>query len=241
MRRIFSLILPFLLCCTFCALADDGPALSHPSASAGKRTVDEILRNVGPRAEARLKPYFAKAGVSYPPSRLTFIGLKDELELEVWAEKDSRWVHVATYDVYGASGGLGPKQKAGDSQVPEGIYNVTELNPNSRFHLSMKLDYPNSFDRLMAHSEGRSNLGGNIYLHGKTKSKGCIAVGDLAIEELFVLTARTGIKNVKVVIVPYDFRRQIFHSAIRVAPPWLPDLYDKLGQELTNYSRKDHI
>ncbi len=241
MKKISSFVLLFLLYFTVCALGDDCRVPTHPSAPVGKRTVAEILKKIGPRAEARLKPYFDRAGVSYPPSRVTFIGLKDELELEVWAEKGKQWVYIATYDVYGASGGLGPKQMAGDGQVPEGIYNVTELNPNSRFHLSMKLDYPNSFDRLMARSDGRINLGGDIYLHGKTKSKGCIAVGDQAIEELFVLTARTGIKNVKVVIVPYDFRRQIFHSAIRIAPPWLPDLYEKLGQELTNYSQRDHI
>ena len=241
MKRPFSFIVLFLLYFTLCAFGYDGTAPPHPSAPAGKRTIAEILREIGPRAEARLKPYFDKAGVSYPPSRVTFIGLKDELELEVWAEKGRRWVYVATYDVYGASGGLGPKQKAGDGQVPEGIYSVTELNPNSRFHLSMKLDYPNGFDRLMAQSDGRSHLGGDIYLHGKTKSKGCIAVGDRAIEDLFVLTARTGIKNVKVVIVPYDFRTQIFHSAIRITPSWLPDLYEKLGQELANYGQRDHI
>jgi L,D-transpeptidase catalytic domain len=206
------------------------------STTDGKRTVDAVLREIGPQAEARLKLYFEKAGVSYPPSRVTFIGLKDELELEVWAEKDHRWVFVTTYEIYGASGGLGPKQRAGDGQVPEGIYAFIDLNPNSRFHLSMKLDYPNNFDREMAHSEGRLNLGGNIYLHGKTKSKGCIAVGDRAIEDLFVLTAQTGVENVKMVIVPYDFRRNVPHSPLRVAPQWLPDLYKKLKQELADYN-----
>ncbi|MDA8434189.1 MAG: L,D-transpeptidase family protein [Nitrospiraceae bacterium] len=239
MKRTFSFFVLFLLYFALGAFGYDGTAPSHPSAPAGRRTVADVLREIGPRAESHLKPYFEKAGLSYPPSRVTLIGLKDELELEVWAEKDHQWVYVATYDVYGASGGLGPKEKAGDGQVPEGIYRITELNPNSRFHLSMKLDYPNGFDRLMAKSDGRSHLGGDIYLHGKTKSKGCIAVGDQAIEELFVLTARTGIEKVKMVIAPYDLRTNTPHSEIRVSPSWLPKLYETLGQELTKYRPKE--
>ena len=156
-----------------------------------KRSVPGVLKHVGTRVESRLRTYFERAGVSYPPSRLTLIGLKDEMELEVWVEKDGRWVFITTYDIYAASGNRGPKQTAGDLQVPEGVYRITELNPNSRFHLSMKLDYPNEYDRLMAHYNGRSNLGGNIYIHGRAKSKGCLAVGDANIEELFVLAAKT--------------------------------------------------
>jgi hypothetical protein len=235
MKRTPSFLVVFSFSFVLCAFGYDRPALPRPSSALAKRTVSDVLRDVGPRAEANLKPLFEKAGVSYPPSRITFIGVKDELTLEVWAEKDGQWVSVTTYEVYGASGGLGPKQKAGDSQVPEGIYTVTELNPNSSFHLSMKLDYPNSFDREIAQSEGRSNLGGNIYLHGGTKSRGCIAVGDRAIEKLFVLVARTGIENVRVVIVPYDFRRNAPHSPLRISPPWLPHLYKRLGQELAKY------
>ena len=54
---------------------------------------------------------------------------------------------ICVYPVLGASGVLGPKLKEGDRQVPEGVYRVPELNPNSDFHLSLRLDYPNEFDR----------------------------------------------------------------------------------------------
>ena len=55
--------------------------------------------------------------------------------------------------VLGASGGLGPKLREGDRQVPEGVYSIVYLNPNSVAHLSLALGYPNAFDR--AHADGR--------------------------------------------------------------------------------------
>ena len=202
-----------------------------------KRSVAGVMKKIGTRAESRLKPFFERAGVPYPPSRLTLIGLKDEMELEIWAEKDGGWVHIATYEIYAASGNGGPKQTAGDLQVPEGVYRITELNPNSRFYLSMKLDYPNDYDRLMARYDGRSKLGGDIYIHGKAKSKGCLAVGDATIEELFVLAARTGTENTKVVIVPYDFRKKTPKTDEEKGPAWLPDLYENLVREMARYQR----
>ncbi len=201
-----------------------------------KRSVQDVIRKVSPRVENRLKTFFSQAGVSYPPSRLTLIGLKDEMELEVWAERGGQWVYIATYDVLAASGEAGPKQKAGDRQVPEGIYRISELNPNSRFYLSMRLDYPNEYDRMKARQDGRSNLGGDIYIHGKAKSKGCLAVGDAAVEELFVLAARTGVENTQVLIVPYDFRQKMPVINQKNGPAWLSELYQKLGHELQNYN-----
>ena len=196
-----------------------------------------VLKHFVTRVESRLRTYFDRAGVSYPPSRLTLIGMKDEMELEVWAEKDGHWIYITTYDIYAASGNGGPKQTAGDIQVPEGVYKITKLNPDSRFHLSMKLDYPNEYDRLMAHYDGRSNLGGNIYIHGRAKSKGCLAVGDANIEELFVLAAKTGTDNTKVIILPYDFRKKAPKTNREESPAWLPDLYEKLVREMVRYCR----
>jgi hypothetical protein len=239
MKRVYFFTVVLFFLSELGAFGYHRPSPADLPGPSGKRTVSDVLKKVGPHVEAHLKTLFEKAGVSYPPSRVAFITLKDELELEVWAEKDRQWAYVTTYDVYGASGGLGPKERAGDGQVPEGIYSVSELNPNSVFHLSMKLDYPNSFDREVARSEGRFDLGGDIYLHGKTKSRGCIAIGDRAIEELFVLAARVGIENVRVVIAPYDFRRSTPHSPLRISPPWLPELYERIGHELAKYGPQE--
>ena len=59
----------------------------------------------------------------------------------------------------------------------------------------MKLDYPNAFDRLHANAEGRTQPGSNIFIHGKAASIGCLAMGDAAIEELFLLVSDIGISQ----------------------------------------------
>jgi murein L,D-transpeptidase YafK len=115
--------------------------------------------------------------------------------------------------------------------VPEGFYALEALNPNSRFHLSLKLDYPNAVDRQQAALEGRDQLGGDIFLHGKDVSVGCLAMGDMAIEELFVLVALIGIERVTVLLAPYDFRqRAVERDSSR--PQWVEALYRDLHREL---------
>ncbi|HSK18243.1 MAG TPA: L,D-transpeptidase family protein, partial [Longimicrobiales bacterium] len=76
----------------------------------------------------------------------------------------------------------GPKRHQGDAQVPEGFYNIDLFNPNSSYHLSMRVDYPNARDRA-ANPDG--NLGGDIYIHGDCVSEGCLAMTDEGIEELY--------------------------------------------------------
>lgn len=205
----------------------------------GKPGVAGVIRQIGPKAEARIKPFFERAGIPYPSQRLAFVVLKEERELEVWAENGGQWVHVRTYDILAASGSQGPKQRRGDRQVPEGIYQIIDLNPASRFHLSMKINYPNDYDLQRARDEKRSNLGGDIYIHGKAKSCGCLAVGDTAIEELFVLVAKTGPNNVKVVIAPNDMRKYGPSPDVPSKPSWLPDLYETIGQELTKFKIRE--
>jgi hypothetical protein len=214
----------------------------HSHRSHGRKTVSDVLKTIGPRAEARLKPYFKDAGVAYPPRQIALIGLKDEMQIELWAEQDARWVHIRTYEILAASGDLGPKEKVGDHQVPEGIYHITSLNPNSRFHLSMKIDYPNDFDLEKAMADKRTRLGGDIFIHGKAKSVGCIAVGDEAIEELFVLVARTGIEDATVVIAPNDLRRwKPWLDNTRKHPSWLTELYDSISQEMAKFREKQGV
>jgi hypothetical protein len=208
---------------------------------AGK-TVASVLRTIGPHAEERLKPYFESAGVAYPPRQIALIGLKDEMQLELWAAKDNGWVHIRTYEILAASGDVGPKQRVGDHQVPEGIYHITSLNPNSRFHLSMKIDYPNDFDLEKAREDNRKRLGGDIFIHGNAKSIGCIAIGDKAIEELFVLVAETGMDNTTVVIAPNDLRRwDPWLDAGQQYPSWLPELYNSISQEMAKFREKPGV
>lgn len=197
----------------------------------GKRTVSEAVAIYAPQAEKRLIPWFEKAGVSYPPSSVTLIALKQEKKLELWTETDTKPVFIREYDVLAASGHSGPKLVEGDRQVPEGFYNIEGLNPNSSYHLSLKLNFPNELDLAMASREGRNNPGNNIFIHGKSASIGCLAMGDPVIEEIFVLADRVGKENISVIISPFDFRKK--------SPPkrsdWLGELYERIDNELIRY------
>ena len=176
---------------------------------AAPKTIAERVTEFGAIVRERLEPKFRAAGVSYPPRRVTLIGLKRERRLEVHAAgADGVARFICAYPVLAASGRLGPKLREGDRQVPEGIYRVRGLNPNSRFHLSLWIDYPNAFDRARATADRRTNLGGEIMIHGNFVSKGCLAMGDPAAEDLFVLAALTGIENVSVIFAPMDFRTE---------------------------------
>ncbi len=78
-----------------------------------------------------------------------------------------------TYPVCRVSGGLGPKTASGDLQAPEGLYALTlaQLNPRSRFYLSLNLGYPNAFEAA------RGWTGDALMIHGGCVSVGCYAHG----------------------------------------------------------------
>jgi hypothetical protein len=207
----------------------------------GGYRVEERLAQFGERAQARLAPYFASAQLVFPPARVALVAFKDSRILELYAPApDGSWRVVRSYPILAASGVVGPKLREGDEQVPEGIYALTSLNPNSRFHVSLRLGYPNEFDHRMAQADGRTALGGDIMIHGKALSSGCLAMGDEAAEELFTLVAATGLHNARTVISPTDFRRgpsQAVSAALDggMAPAWAGMLYRQLAGELSNY------
>ncbi len=100
------------------------------------------------------------------------------------------------------SGGPGPKLRSGDGQIPEGLYRIDAVNPNSAYHLSLRVSYPNDEDRRRSAELGISDLGGDIYIHGKDASIGCIAIGDDAIDQVFYVVNRVDALAVPVLIVP---------------------------------------
>ncbi len=198
-----------------------------------EKTVDDRLREYGSTSRARLKPYFDAKQVPYPPARLTLVGLKQERQLEIYAAGQNQELqYIHTYPILGASGGPGPKQKEGDHQVPEGIYAVEWLNPNSLYHVSFRIGYPNEFDRAQAQVEGRTNLGGDIMLHGGSGSVGCLAMGDPASEDFFVLAADTGISNITIILSPVDFRQGRTVMITDRFPKWTHALYDTIKAKL---------
>ena len=109
---------------------------------------------------------------------------KKEEVLEVWLQKDSgEYALFLDYPICIYSGELGPKTREGDKQSPEGFYAVGReaMNPNSQYHLSFNLGYPNAYDRAHGYS------GSMLMVHGKCVSIGCYAMGDRQIEEIYTL------------------------------------------------------
>lgn len=144
-------------------------------------------------------PYTAgKATAPIPPKLLADISdknmevsspilvrvFKTESELEVWKQdRTGRYALLKTYPICKWSGDLGPKVREGDRQAPEGFYNITpaQMNPNSQFYLAFNLGYPNAFDR--AHDR----TGAHLMVHGDCSSRGCYAMSDEQILEIFAL------------------------------------------------------
>jgi murein L,D-transpeptidase YafK len=186
MRRAFTLLL-------LPALLGGGYYLLTPE---GRQFIDRVRINMT-RAEyhalfrageplpgtpdlARFDERLAAHGVSMGvPVYLRIFKLESELEL--WVEKDGRFVRFATYPICLWSGRLGPKLKEGDRQAPEGFYTVAaeQLNPNSRMHRSFSLGFPNVFDQ----AHGRT--GSFLMVHGGCASIGCYAVTDPVVDEIW--------------------------------------------------------
>ena len=117
------------------------------------------------------------------------------------------------YAIVLGSNDSGPKQGEGDRRTPEGEYYICFKNPQSRFHLSLGLSYPNLTDAGRGLAQGviseeeyrqiaeaqrykqippwKTALGGEIFIHGgkdmREATVGCIAVSDQDIEEIFPL------------------------------------------------------
>ncbi len=89
----------------------------------------------------------------------------------------------------------GHKQVEGDGRTPEGLYHIDRRNPDSEYHLSIGISYPNDRDRERARKLGKSP-GGDIFIHGRGNPRdylipdwtwGCIAVTNKEIEEIYAM------------------------------------------------------
>lgn len=129
---------------------------------------------------------------------------KEEGVMEAWLgdQETGQYALYKTYPICKFSGVLGPKEAEGDKQAPEGFYlvGVNQLNPNSQFHLSLNLGYPNAYDR----AHGRT--GSALMIHGGCASTGCFAMTNPGIEEVYLLVdnaMRNGQEYVNVHIYPF--------------------------------------
>ncbi len=109
---------------------------------------------------------------------------KEEAELEIWKKnRDGEYALLKTYPICRWSGDLGPKKKEGDRQAPEGFYTITpgQMNPNSNYYLAFNTGFPNAYDRAMGYT------GSELMVHGDCSSRGCYAMTDEQIQEIYAL------------------------------------------------------
>ena len=102
---------------------------------------------------------------------------------------------VKEYKVGLGSAPEGPKRFEGDGKTPEGSYVIDRRNPNSSYHLSIGISYPNEADIAYAEAHGK-RPGGDIFIHGRARKNwfkgkdwtaGCIAVKNRHMEEIFMM------------------------------------------------------
>src|SRR5215470_1776413 len=179
MREFLSLlILALLIGSVLFALAPEGrQTLDRVRINAVRAEYQALWRAgeqlAGTPDLAHLDDRLAAQGVKLgDPVMLRLFKLESQLEL--WVEKDGRFVRFATYPICLWSGRLGPKVREGDRQAPEGFYTVAseQLNPNSSMFRSFNLGFPNAFDQ----ANGRT--GSFLMVHGGCASVGCYAVTD---------------------------------------------------------------
>ena len=109
---------------------------------------------------------------------------KEEAELEIWKkDRNGEYALLKTYPICRWSGDLGPKVREGDRQAPEGFYNISpaQMNPQSAYYLSFNTGYPNAYDRSLGHT------GSELMVHGDCSSRGCYAMTDEQIAEIYSL------------------------------------------------------
>ena len=168
------------------------------------------VRNAFARHESGIKKLFADKGINYPCSNILFRGFKALNDLELWARNSpgDTFTLIKTYKICALSGILGPKRYEGDRQVPEGFYFITEFKPNSDYHLSMFVNYPNYSD--LTHGN-KTKPGGDIYIHGACMTVGCMPMTNEWIEEMYVIALQARINgqlNIPVHIFPIRYTKQ---------------------------------
>lgn len=201
----------------------------------GIETIESRVKALKDDVTNRLLPNIEKLGLKNFPNEISFLAFKDEQIFEVYVNIENDWKLLKQYNFTNISGELGPKLKEGDRQIPEGIYKIEYLNPNSTYYLSLKVSYPNEFDKKHANQDGRSNLGGDIFIHGNNLTVGCIPLGDEAIEEIFLLAHYAFNNDIKVIISPKDFRVTSNIPNIK-SIDWEKELYLYLTKALTKYN-----
>lgn len=174
----------------FLFLAVGLPATGHAARPSAFATIDRCLAGTGKAWNYRSRQ--CEAAPSGPVDR-------------IYVDKSEHWMAVyrdgqiiREFRVALGRGGLKPKERAGDGRVPEGLYRISAHNPDSAYHLSLRIDYPTPEQAAQAAARG-AQAGGDIMIHGLPNGRalvgsrqltvdwtdGCIAVTDPEMDWLF--------------------------------------------------------
>ena len=199
-------------CLLFCFTVFSTAVFSQTSATSYdfinyQRTIPKIT-DMLKRKEDTLRKQFIEKNLEWPAKYMYIRSFKYDSKLEVWVKNSikDQYKLFKIYKVCALAGTLGPKRLEGDYQVPEGFYHINEFNPNSQYHVSLGLNYPNVSDKILSDS---LQPGGAIYIHGSCVTTGCIPITNPQIEELYILAAwakNQGQDFIPVHIFPIDFR-----------------------------------
>jgi murein L,D-transpeptidase YafK len=193
----------------------------------------------------QIKTLFTTAGISYPPKEIFIRSFKLEEEVELWARNDSQseFKLIKKYPICMGSGELGPKRRQGDLQVPEGFYHISGFNPASRFHLSLRINYPNESDKILS---DKRRPGNDIFIHGSCVTIGCIPIRNDGIKELYIIAVDAksgGQQSIPVHIFPCRMDKEscnVKMDAITQENPALKKFWSSLkpGYDFFESSRK---
>ena len=178
---------PLISACLFALLAfGAGNSAFSQAAFTDYKNSSYKLAEIYNSNEDSLKKQFEAKKLSWPVKEMYIRSFKYDRQLEVWVKSadNESFKLFKTYRVCMQSGTMGPKRIEGDYQIPEGFYYINDFNPNSNYHLSLGLNYPNASDRILA---DEAHPGNNIYIHGNCVSVGCLAISDEPIEEVYIL------------------------------------------------------
>ncbi len=171
-----------------CLLASIGLLVSFQSNSfKSQQLKNKRVKAAYDHKWAGLQNLLTEKGVNKSRFELYIRVFKEENLLEAWVKSGNSgdYILLKTFSICAKSGVLGPKRRQGDGQVPEGFYEISSFQPQSSYHLALKVAYPNKSDRLKATSK---DPGGDIMIHGNCVTIGCIPLQDGPIEDLYVLS-----------------------------------------------------
>lgn len=133
-----------------------------------------------------VESWFTSKNLSFPSNKIFWRAFKWNKVLELWAysEDSTKYIIIKSFPICETIGDLGPKRKQGDLQIPEGFYTIENFNPQSKYHLSLKISYPNQSDSILG---AVGELGGDIYIHGGCETIGCLPMTDTLIESIYLV------------------------------------------------------